>query len=276
MKVANTLISATRKTISTLTSLSYVELGSLYLGLIAFCGYGYFLLAQYAPTHGPSIGDGTVWVKLFNSIYFSAITATSVGYGDIQPHGMSKLFASMQGMFSLFIFAIFVAKPVSERKDMALYHMYKLTLDSIFTTLREGLYIMRKDFDAIIHEAETTGTLSKHMHDNFETALHQGEVLLEDIPTFYDHKSRLYVIDTHRENLLGEAVVRTLERLTKTMNVLSSKNIVMTKRSVSALNDMIASAEKALMHWKNHSSKDVHDLLDRSVDILREMKGTNK
>lgn len=276
MKVASTLINATRKTIGTLTSLSYVELGSLYLGLIAFCGYGYFLLAEYAPTHGPSIGDGTVWVQLFNSIYFSAITATSVGYGDIQPHGISKLFASLQGMFSLFIFAIFVAKPVSERKDMALYQMYKLTLDNIFTTLREGLYIMRKDFDAIVHEAEDTGTLSKHMHDNLETALHQGEVLLEDIPTFYDHKSRLYVIDTHRENLLGEAVLRTLERLAKTINVLASKKIAMTEQSVSALNDLIVSAEKALAHWKNNSSKNLHELLNRSCTILEEIKTRHK
>ena len=44
-------------------------------------------------------------------MYFSVITATSVGYGDIVPVGIAKLLASIQSILTIFISAIFVTKP---------------------------------------------------------------------------------------------------------------------------------------------------------------------
>lgn len=268
MKIAQTLVSLIRRGISTLTSMSYVELGALYITIIMGCGYVYFLLATYAPEHGPGIGGGSIWVRLFNSIYFSAITATSVGYGDIRPHGISKLIASLQGMMTLFTFAIFVAKPVSERQDAALYQMHKLTLDEIFTSVREGFYIMRRDFDAAIHAMESGAGLSEHAESNLQTALHQGEILMEDIPTFYDTEQQLYILDQRRETLLAEAVERTCGRLARVHAMAREKQVTFSKATVTAVQEFRQQAMSVMQIWKGHATKAVHRHIDQATSSL--------
>jgi len=44
----------------------------------------------------------------FNSLYFSVVTFTTLGYGDITPIGISKLFASIEALLGGFILALFV------------------------------------------------------------------------------------------------------------------------------------------------------------------------
>lgn len=39
-------------------------------------------------------------------IYFSAITWTTVGYGDIVPAGASRVFSAMEAVFGQFVFAL--------------------------------------------------------------------------------------------------------------------------------------------------------------------------
>ncbi len=43
-----------------------------------------------------------------NSLYFSVVTFTTLGYGDITPIGISKLFASIEALLGGFILALFV------------------------------------------------------------------------------------------------------------------------------------------------------------------------
>ncbi len=269
MKIAQTLVSMIRRAITTLTSMSYVELGALYITIIMGCGYAYFLLATYAPEHGPGIGGGPVLVRLFNSIYFSAITATSVGYGDVRPHGISKLIASLQGMMTLFTFAIFVSKPVSERQDAALYQMHKLTLDEIFTSVREGFYIMRRDFDSAIHAMESGAGMSSHTESNLQTALYQGQVLMEDIPTFYDTEKQLYILDQRRETLLAEAVERTCGRLARVYVVAREKNVTLSKETTSAAQEFRQQATSIMQIWKRHATSAVHRHIDQAIASLK-------
>jgi len=45
---------------------------------------------------------------LLNSLYFSVVTFTTLGYGDILPIGISKLFAGIEALLGGFILALFV------------------------------------------------------------------------------------------------------------------------------------------------------------------------
>lgn len=45
---------------------------------------------------------------LLNSLYFSVVTFTTLGYGDILPLGISKLFAGIEALLGGFILALFV------------------------------------------------------------------------------------------------------------------------------------------------------------------------
>lgn len=47
-------------------------------------------------------------LALLNTLYFSVVTFTTLGYGDILPVGISKLFAGIEALFGGFILALFV------------------------------------------------------------------------------------------------------------------------------------------------------------------------
>jgi hypothetical protein len=46
--------------------------------------------------------------ELLNSLYFSVVTFTTLGYGDILPIGISKVFAGIEALLGGFILALFV------------------------------------------------------------------------------------------------------------------------------------------------------------------------
>lgn len=268
----SSITSGIRRLVRWLTTLSYVKLGTAYGCMIIGIGGVYALIYAYAPNHAPNLGGGPTWVTFLNAIYFSIITATSVGYGDILPHGYSKIIASGQTMMSLFIFATIVSKTISERQEAALYQIHKLTFNEIFTSIREGFFVMRKDFDALIEEAKTTNALSIHGKQNFETALHHGEVLIEDIPTFYDNEQELYIIDIRRERLLAQAVERTFERLLTTCNTFKVEGITFTQRTHSTLDELINISTETLNQWSTHSSEIIHPIIDRNLKLLAQIK----
>jgi hypothetical protein len=263
------ITSGIRQFVAWLTELSYIKLGTAYASMIIAIGALYAVMYRYAPHHAPNLGDGTLLTQFLNGIYFSIITAASVGYGDISPHGYSKVVASIESLGSLFVFAILVSKTISERQEAALYQMHKLTLDDIFTSIREGFYVIRKDFDAIMEEVKTTRALSVHGKDNFETALHHGEVLIEDIPTFYDSERRLYVIDIRRERLLAEAVERTFERLLTTCNILKKGSITFPEHTQAVLDEFMRISIATLTEWRRHSSEAIHPSIDRSITLIK-------
>jgi hypothetical protein len=51
---------------------------------------------------GPIRGD------FWQALYFSVITFTSVGYGDIQPIGITRAFASIEALLGIFLISLFV------------------------------------------------------------------------------------------------------------------------------------------------------------------------
>lgn len=239
-----------------LTAFSYQSLLLLYVGLIIGFGLAYYLLATFVPSHGPSIPPGAAsWFRFLDSVYFSTITATTVGYGDIVPHGISKILVGIQSISALFVFAILVSKPISHKQEAALYQMHQLTFDDVFTSVREGFFIMRKDFDELISQARSAKKLQENSWENLLTAYRQGEVLFEEIPKFYDTERRLYVIDTHREQLLIESVERTMERLCTLLRTFDAVGIQWQgdPKHMERFDELLALAKQITAHWKAQS-----------------------
>ena len=213
-----------------LTSLSYSTLFTLWIAQAALFGLAYFLLALFAPAHGPTqlAAEPGVLVTLLDSAYFSIITATSTGYGDITPLGASKILASLQSIVALMVFATFVTKLVSHKQELALREVHKLTFEDVFHNTREGLYLARKDCDRLVKHLETNNALDEEHWKNMVIVFRQTKTLLQEIPQFYaddESQTGLYTIDRDREALLHEAVHRTLHRINQMLDSLSEHRI---------------------------------------------------
>jgi hypothetical protein len=242
-----------------INTLPYSTIFSLWLLLVLFFSFAYFGLS-YVPGHGPVQLNGGMppLHRFLNSLYYSIITATSTGYGDITPQGFSKALAALQSITALMVFAVFVTKLVTVRQDIALRQVHKLTFEDVYYNLRESFYIIRQDFDRIIELLHNEKNLEKKDWDDLLIAFKQGESFFGDIPSFYNEKEPLYTIDIQREQLLLESVHRTLERVEHLLELLDSSHHVITneKRTTEALTRFVKTGRDVLFFWQKQSPYD--------------------
>lgn len=270
---------AARHAIEHLSQLQYGTLGLLWLGLVIAFAAAYLWLHTWSPSNAPSPIEGETLVQYFaNSMYFSIITATTTGYGDIVPHGLSKLLASAQAILSFFVFGVFISKLVSNRQEIALEQVHKLTFEDVFHNIREGLYIIRKDFDHLMTVAEEKGVFDDQQWENLQTALKQAQSLIQEIPTFYDDEHNLYTIDATREELLQEAVHRTLHRASQLLDVLSEAEIPWEENelSIEGFRTLAVVVDKIVPTWRTRSPYQKYEafenIMKRNVEIRTRME----
>ncbi|WP_047045495.1 ion channel [Vibrio mexicanus] len=78
--------------------------------LILTCAIAYFILDTTAAN--PIYADVTGWkfyaLEFMNALYFSVVTFTTLGYGDISPVGVARFIAAFEAFFGSFTMALFV------------------------------------------------------------------------------------------------------------------------------------------------------------------------
>nr|WP_255840531.1 ion channel [Pseudomonas benzenivorans] len=82
------------------------------LGLIGLCGLLYFLVGVNQGDHrlGLDLDQGLLdnLGDLLDCLYFSVVTFTTLGYGDISPHGLARPLAAFEAFVGSFTMALFV------------------------------------------------------------------------------------------------------------------------------------------------------------------------
>lgn len=264
-----------RRAMEKLTALPYSALLLLWIGLAAGFAAVYALLATIAPMHAPQQLLGLDSLQRWgDSLYFSIITATSTGYGDIVPMGFSKVLASIQAISSLLVFAILVTKLVSSQQELAVRQMHKLTFEDVFHNTREGLFVIRKDFDRLIAKVEHGVALDYEDWEDLATAFKQGQSLLLEIPAFYDTEHALYMIDERREQLLHEAVHRTLHRINQLIDAFSLAGVDWMNRreSIRELVGLLDVTGRVMPLWRERSPYARHESFE-TILRLKERVG---
>ncbi len=267
-----------------ITQATYTELFALWITLNTSFAVLYFLLATYHPLHGPTSIAGLLWPeRLSNSFYFSLVTGTSLGYGDIVPLGFSKVLAMLQVSLALMIFAVFVTKLVSRRHEIAINEVYRMTFEGIFYHIRQGLFVVRKDFDALMHHVRHHGTLTPREWETLKTSFLQAQSLIEEIPELYEGQyHNLYSIDPKRERLLFEAIQRTLQRIDALLLTFQQHNVNWldheeTTRELHALLQII---DNIMPLWRErspyHRVEEFEDIFHLGEQLHTRIKGTLK
>ncbi len=180
------------RSIEHLTELTYGSILLLWVVQVLVFGTIYFTFAMFMPEHGPALQSTIAHPLdvLGDSLYFSVITTTTTGYGEIYPLGFSKALTGAQSVIGIFLWTLFVIKLVSHRQDIAIEEMHRLSYEEVFHNLREGLFIMRKDFDRIMRNARTHKHVSEDDWLDLVIAYRQGQSLLQEIPDLYATRKR--------------------------------------------------------------------------------------
>jgi hypothetical protein len=131
--------------------LSIARLFSIWLAVIIACGAGYWLI-DLSGAAGLSEAGARVTTDLkglLTAIYFSFITATSVGYGDVLPLGATRILAVAEAVAGLLIFGLLIAKFVSYRQDMLVREIHSVTFEERLDRVQTNLHLVVSELLAI-------------------------------------------------------------------------------------------------------------------------------
>lgn len=96
---------------------------------------------------------------LLTALYFSAVTATSVGYGDVTPLGSVRLLAVFEAVAELLIFGGLVSKFVSRRQEELIEEIHHTSFEDRLGRVRTNLHLilaeLQKMADLCAGQAET-------------------------------------------------------------------------------------------------------------------------
>lgn len=68
--------------------------------------------------------QNNVWSHIGEGLYFSVVTITSLGYGDLQPKGLSRFLAGIEVVLGLTLIGLMIAKLTSERVSHFISSIY--------------------------------------------------------------------------------------------------------------------------------------------------------
>ena len=123
----------------------------LWIEIVVGCALAYWALAAVSPrfallSNGVPIAAGVR--GLLPAIYFSAVTATSIGYGDIVPAGAARVLAVGEGIAGLILFGCVVSKFVSRRQDQVIGEIHRIAFEDRLGRVRTNLLLVRSELRA--------------------------------------------------------------------------------------------------------------------------------
>jgi ion channel len=123
----------------------------IWVVVVAGCGIAYWLLASASPrfalmSNGASIPGGLA--GFLPALYFSAVTATSIGYGDIVPAGFARVLAVCEGITGLILFGCVVSKFVSRRQEDLIGQIHRIAFEDRLGRVRTNLLLVRTELQA--------------------------------------------------------------------------------------------------------------------------------
>ena len=132
-------------------SLSAAQIFLVWLGVVLSCGAIYWL-AGFAGHPGLVDGGRPVGGNLrglLSAIYFSFVTTTSVGYGDVLPLGAARVLSIFEAVTGLLIFGALVAKFVSRRQDELVRDIYNVTFETRLDRVQTNLHLVLSELQSI-------------------------------------------------------------------------------------------------------------------------------
>ena len=151
--------------------LSTARLAAIWLALVVACGAVYWLIALTAGAGLMQAGApvGASLRGLLTAIYFSFTTATSVGYGDVLPVGITRVLAVVEAVGGLLIFGLLIAKFVSYRQDILVREIHRVTFGERLDRVQTNLHLVVSELLAMAVLREERGARVERIGPRLET-----------------------------------------------------------------------------------------------------------
>src|SRR5262245_29487461 len=151
---------------------SFARLLGVWLGIVVGCGVAYWIIDLVL---GPDLREGAAPVAatgngLLTSLYFSFVTATSIGFGDVVPLGPARVIAVLEGASGLLIFGALISKLVSRRQEELIEETHRIAYEARLGRIRTNLHLVLSELQTMSVDCGTGGLTPEKMLPRLESA----------------------------------------------------------------------------------------------------------
>ncbi len=142
---------------------STLQIFLIWTGMILLSGFAYWFGAVVGE-HGLVEGGRPVGADLrgfADALYFSFVTATSIGYGDIVPIGGARVIAVAEAIIALLIFGAVVAKFVSHRQEELVSEIHRVTFEERLDRVETNLHMVISEILSITAMCDAKAPLNR-------------------------------------------------------------------------------------------------------------------
>ena len=196
-------------------------------GVWFFVIFSFGLIYLYAQTPESylwyAVGEHKVGT-LGDAVYFSFITATTTGFGDIIPFGFFKFLTVIEVVCGWLLLAAVTMRLISIKQDIIIGELYEMSLRNEIAGLRTSLRLFRQKMDEFIARLEE-GTLKKRSFNDLYRNLASFEENLMRVRTVipedagHDFKKKLEEEDIE---ILLNSVLNSFEKIDELAKVKSN------------------------------------------------------
>ena len=148
------------------------DLVVMWVAMILVCGVAYWL-AGLSAAHGLMVGPQHVPFDasgLATAVYFSVVTATSVGYGDVVPLGAARVLAVAEAIAGLLAFGVVVSRFVSRRQDELVREIHRITFEERLDRVQTNLHLVLSEMQTIAGLCESPKMRAEWLAVRLESA----------------------------------------------------------------------------------------------------------
>ena len=168
------------------------------------------LMVGGAPVPSDAGGLGT-------AAYFSFVTATSVGFGDVVAVGVGRVLAVIEGVAGLLLFGVMVSKLVSHRQEQLITEIHRSTFEQRLGRVRINLHMVLGEFQQLSAECDRATCDPSRMLPRLESTL---MVFIGELRTVHE---LLYKPRQNPEEEVLEALLASLSAVLAEIKEVKSK-----------------------------------------------------
>ena len=211
---------AQKKVNSWFDKLYFAAILVVWITLVFFFGLAYYFLSSgntylhYNPTQSAVQG-------IFNHVYFSFITATTTGFGDIIPMGYFKVIAIVEVIFGFLLLAVVTSKFVSIKQNIILGEIYELSFHERVNRLRSSLLVFRQNISRIISKVEEKEIHKREISDLYTYISSFEDILREVYGIVVKPENSEYTktLDPLNTELVFNSVINSFEKINELISL---------------------------------------------------------
>ncbi|MBN2142717.1 two pore domain potassium channel family protein [Candidatus Woesearchaeota archaeon] len=213
-----------------LDKISFTHIFLFWIILSFSFGILFFVLSLH-PANALAYRDSFIefnFQGFMNTLYYSFITVTTTGYGDITPHGISKFLAILEVICGVIIQGLVVSKLVSFKQETILEEIYNINYEEAFTNYRRRLALVRTDIVMIIEKIENKTLKTRELKDlwiifsGFDQTMTNIKNLIIP-PAGEGHYNKK--LDTSKLELILNSMKLTLNKVSELIITLKENNL---------------------------------------------------